>query len=542
MNDPSPAETAPPKSPAPVSAWAPLAQPTFRLLWGVWLTANIAMWMNDVAAAWMMTTLTDSPTMVALVQAATTLPVFLFGLPSGALADIVDRRRFMIATQVWVGAVALVVCAVLLADAMSPRLLLLLTFANGIGLALRWPVFSAIVPEVVPARQLPAALALNAIAMNASRIAGPILAGLLIASAGSIYVFILNALLSVATGITLVRWKRKQTASALPGEHLMGAMRVGIQYVAQSRRMHASLLRTSIFFTQSIALMALLPLVAKRIGHGDATTFTWLLASLGAGAICIATVLQRLRQRMNRDDLIRNGTLLMATAMLVVSVAPNIFVAAPAMLVAGIAWLGVGNTLSVAAQLSLPNWVRARGMSIYQMAMMGSGALGAALWGQVASLTSVRSSLWLAAASGVIAMAWSSRFRLDGVDEEDLSPTDLFKAPVAARAIDPDDGPVMVTIDYLIDPALANEFKQVMQDSRRSRLRHGALEWQLYLDSADPGRYTEYFLDESWVSHLRRFDRLTAADATLRERRLQFHIGARPPVVLRRIAEPLQGR
>ena len=532
----------PPTPLAPVSAWAPLAHSVYRMLWCVWLTANVAMWMNDVAAAWMMTTLTTSPTMVALVQASSTLPVFLLGLPSGALADIVDRRRYMIATQVWVGGVALVVCAVLLADAMTAPLLLLLTFANGVGLALRWPVYSAIVPEVLPRNELPAGLALNGIAMNASRIAGPILAGLLIASVGTIYVFMLNALLAAVAGVILVRWKRQQTAATLPGEHLLGAMRVGMQYVAQSSRMQAVMLRVSVFFIQSTGLIALLPLLAKRIGHGDATTFTWLLASMGAGAICVAALMPRMRDWMNRDELIRNGTLLLATAMLVVSVAPNIFVAAPAMFFAGMAWLGVANTLSVTAQMALPNWVRARGMSIYQMAMMGSSALGAALWGQVASLTSVRNSLLIGAASGVLAMAWTSRFRLDVGEEEDLSPSDAWKAPVAARPIDPDDGPVMVTIDYLIDPARADEFKRVMQDSRRSRLRHGALEWQLFLDSANPARYTEYFIDESWVAHLRRFDRLTAADAALRERRQQFHVGEKPPVVLRRIAETLNGR
>ena len=527
---------------APVSAWAPLRYPVFRLLWGVWLTANLAMWMNDVAAAWMMTTLTTEPVMVALVQAASTLPVFLFGLPIGALADILDRRRFLLSTQLWTASVALVVCAVLLAGAMSPLLLIALTFANGIGFAMRWPVYSAVVPELVPSRELPTALALNGIAMNASRIAGPIVAGLVIASAGTLYVFMLNAALSVVAALAVMRWRREVTPSELPNEHLLGAMRVGVQYVAQSSRMHAALLRVAVFFMQSTTLVALLPLIAKRIGSGDATTFTWLLASMGAGAICAATLMPRLRGKLSRDGFVQNGTLLMAAAMLVVAVAPSIWIAAPAMLGAGIAWLSVANTLAVAAQRSLPNWVRARGLSIYQMAMMGSGALGSAMWGQVATVTSVRSALLLAAATGVLAMAWSSRFSLEGDAEEDLRPTDGPPLPMPERTIDPDDGPVMVTVEYVIDPARAEDFKQVMQESRRARLRQGALEWQLYADSADPSLYTEYFLDESWVAHLRRFGRFTAADAVLRERRLQFHVGAEPPIVRRRIAEPLHGR
>src|ERR1700752_4081233 len=247
------------------SAWEPLRGPVFRMLWCTWLAANVCMWMNDVAAAWMMTTLTTSPAMVALVQSASPLPVFLLGLPSGALADILDRRRYFMVTQLYVAVVALVLCATILSGAMTASLLLALTFANGIGLAMRWPVFAAIVPELVPRIQLPAALALNGIAMNASRIIGPLAAGAIIASLGSAYVFVLNAVLSVAAGFIIWRWKRESKVSALPGERFIGAMRVGMQYVRQSQRMHAVMVRVVIFFLQSIALLALLPLVAQQL-------------------------------------------------------------------------------------------------------------------------------------------------------------------------------------------------------------------------------------------------------------------------------------
>ncbi len=273
------------------SAWAPLREPVFRMLWITWLVANVCMWMNDVAAAWLMTTLTPSPMMVALVQSASTLPVFLLGLPSGALADILDRRRYFMVTQLWVAVVALIMCATILAGAMTAPLLLGLTFANGIGLAMRWPVFAAIVPEIVPRIQLPAALALNGIAMNASRIVGPLLAGAIIASFGSAYVFVLNAVLSVAAGFVIWHWKREPKVSALPGERFIGAMRVGLQYVRQSERMRAVLLRIAIFFLQSIALLALLPLVAQQLHGGGAGTFTLLLAAMGLGAIIAASQL-----------------------------------------------------------------------------------------------------------------------------------------------------------------------------------------------------------------------------------------------------------
>ena len=265
------------------SAWDPLRRPVFRLLWGTWLTANICMWMNEVASAWLMTTLTTSPVMIALVQSASVLPVVLFGLPSGALADILNRRRWFMFTQFWVAANALILCAVLAADLMTAPLLLALTFGNGIGLAMRWPVYAAIVPELVPRRELATAIALNGIAMNTSRIVGPVIAGALIASLGTGYVYLLNAALSLAAGFVIMRWRLEPKASVLPGERFLGAMRVGFQYVAQSPMMRAVLLRIAIFFLQSTALLALLPLVAKRMPDGGAWVYTWLLASLGFG-------------------------------------------------------------------------------------------------------------------------------------------------------------------------------------------------------------------------------------------------------------------
>ena len=517
------------------STLAPLRLPVFRMLWSVWLTANICMWMNDVASAWMMTSLSSSPIWVALVQTASTLPVFLLGLPSGALADILDRRRYFIATQFWVAAVALVLCVTILWGQMTAPLLLALTFANGIGLAMRWPVFAAIVPDLVPRAQLPSALALNGIAMNASRIVGPLLAGALIASFGSAYVFVLNALLSIISGFVIMRWRREHRPSPLGREKLVSAMRVGVQFVMQSGRLKAVLLRISLFFLHSTAMLALLPLVARGLGGGDAGIYTLLLAAMGSGAIVAALFLPRLRQLMARDELVMRGAALQSLATAAVALAPNVTLAAIAMFAAGMAWITTANSLSVSAQLALPDWVRARGMSIYQMAIMGASALGAALWGQVATMSSVQTSLLVAAATGVITMLGAHRLVVDLSIEEDLTPSTQFKVPVAEDP--PSSGHVLVTIEYLIQPERAAEFRALMQESRRSRLRQGALSWDLLRDIAEPGRYIEQIVDESWTEHLRRFDRVTAADVALRERKLAFHIGDAPPVVTRCLVE-----
>ena len=518
---------------------SPLRNPLFRMLWCVWITANLCMWMNDVAAAWLMTTLTTSPLMVALVQTASTLPVFLLGLPSGALADLVDRRRHFILTQVWVAVVGAVACLLVFADAISPPLLIVLTFANGIGLALRWPVFAALVPELVERRQLSSALALNAIAMNVSRIGGPVIAGAVIASLGSAYVFMLNAVVSVGAALVLSRWRRAPKVNALPGERFLGAIRVGVQHVRQSRPMRTALLRISLFFMQGAALPALLPLVAKGMGGGDARTFTLLLACMGVGAILAALNLARVRSRMKSDMLVTLCTLVHSAMMVLVSFAPNVYVAVPAMMLLGATWITVANTITLSAQLSLPDWVRARGMSIYQMAMMGSSALGAALWGQVASLTEVHTSIGAASVVALLCLAYSRRRSLEAVAPEDLTPTDQIKSPDTALQIAPDDGPVIVTVEYRIAPENTEAFLAVMQETRRHRLRQGVVSWELLRDTADPALYIEHFVDETWADHLRRFERMTAADLALRERRLALHEGEQPPVITRRIAAPL---
>jgi len=515
------------------AALEPLKLPVFRMLWTTWLIANVCMWMNDVAAAWMMTTLTTSPVWVALVQSASTLPVFLLGLPSGALADILDRRRWLVATQFWLAGTAVLLCAAIALDWMTAPLLLVLTFANGIGLAMRWPVFAAIVPELVPRTQLPAALGLNGISMNASRIIGPLTAGVLIASAGSVWVFALNAVLCVVSGFVVLRWRREHRPHPLGRERLVSAMRVGVQFVRQSPRMRAVLVRIAIFFLHSTALLALLPLLARGLRGGGAGTFTLLLASMGAGAITAVLVMPRLRQAFGRDQLVMRGAALQSAATAVMAVAPSAWVAVPAMFLGGAAWITTANSLSVSAQLALPDWVRARGMAMYQMAIMGASALGAALWGQVAELSTLRTSLLVAAASGVLVMALAIRRVTDHTGEDDVSPAQAGWSAGPPPEAPSESGHVVVTVEYIIDPARAAAFHVVMQQTRRARLSEGAIGWELLHDVAQPERYVEQIVDESWTEHRRRYTRATAADMALRERRLAFHQGEELPVVTR---------
>jgi hypothetical protein len=334
-----------------------------------------------------------------------------------------------------------------------------------------------------------------------------------------------------------MRWKHAQVSSPLGRERLPSAIRVGVQYVRQSEPMKAVLLRIALFFFHSTALLALLPLIARGMegGGGGAGTFTLLLASLGAGAIVITLFLPRIRQRLPRETLVLCGTLLQAAAMAVVAFAPNVYAAAPAMFIAGVGWISTANSLTVAAQLALPDWVRARGMSIYQMSIMGAAALGAALWGHVATVSSVAASLLVAAVSGAATMMVAHARRADRGVEEDLTPSGEFWLPEVATP--PGPGRVEMTVEYCIDPARAAEFCVLMQESRRSRLRQGALGWELVRDTGHSGRYVERIVDESWTEHLRRLSRITASDVALRERKLAFHIGLTAPAVRRFVVE-----
>jgi MFS family permease len=525
---------------APGDEWyAPLKNPVFAMLWLAWMTSNICMWMNDVAASWMMTNLSASPTQIALVQTASNLPVFLLGLPSGAFADTVNRKLYFMATQVWIALNAAVLCLMTFTDSLNATTLLFLTFTNGIGLAMRWPVFAAIVPDLVERRQLPSALALNGVAMNASRIIGPLVAGGLIASAGTEYVFALNMVLSLGCTFLIWRWKYTSNFSPLPGERFLGAIRAGIQYVKSSQRMRAVLIRIFLFFVQSSALMALLPVIAKDHFNGDAKTFTLLLSGLGIGAILSASQLPRIRNRFDRNQLVPVAQIVQALTSIGVVLSPSLWLACLMMVLSGASWILAANSISISAQLALPSWIRARGMSIFQMALMGGSAIGAAIWGKLATHTSVTFSVICGSIFGIVAVLLTKHLRLEGGDEEDLTPVCPIEHPVPDRDIDPLVGPVMISVEYKINRKNIPLFKEVMEHSRLARLRQGAMSWSLFEDAEKEGMMVENFVFETWADYLRRFDRFTVNDLHLQEQRYQYHQGDKPPKIIRRVASSL---
>ncbi len=401
-----------------VAAASPLKSHAFRLLWTIWLSANICTWMSDLTCAWLMTSLTRDALLIAMVQSAASLPIFTLGIASGAFADIIDRRSYLLIAQWWVAAIALLLFATTVTGVMRPALLLVLTFANGVGMAMRWPVTAALTAELVPRAHVSAAVALNGVAMNASRVAAPAIAGLILAQAGAEWVFALNAVVSVFAGLALMRWNSVPTTRSRPTERLGGAILAGAAYVLRSARARFALVRCALFSAQAITLFALAPLIAMRFPGADARTYTLLLAAKGAGAILIAFRLAWLRAHWATDTLVLYGTLTSALATLVIAWSPSLPLAMAAMMAAGMAFVTVLNTLHVVAQLALPDRVRARGMAWVQMSTMGGAAAGAAIWGEVTTRVGLQMALTAAAVLALAGWLLTCGLRESNLPEE----------------------------------------------------------------------------------------------------------------------------
>ncbi len=528
-----PGGTAPPR-PASASPWAPLGLPVFRALWLATVASNIGTWMHEVGAGWLMTSLAPSPLMVALVQAAATLPVFLLAFPAGALADIVDRRRYLIATQCWMLAVAAALGALTVAGLMSAGWLLALTFALGVGSALMMPAWAAITPEVVPREQLQSAVALNSMGMNVSRAIGPALAGVIVAASGPGVVFVLNALSFLGVIAVLWSWKRAPRTADVPAERFFGALRAGFRYVRYSPPLLRVLVRGAAFFAFASATWAFLPLVARQELAGGAALYGWLVGCIGAGAVTGAVVLPRLRARVSRDRMVAGATVLFAACAVALAFVRDVTALSVALLVAGAAWIAAMSSFQMAAQTALPEWVRARGLAAFMVVFMGGMAAGSALWGQAAEWLGIPWTLTLAAAGALVGVAATWRVGIGGHDRLDLTPS-VHWPPLVMSGI-ADEGPVLISIEYRVDPADAAAFVAGMHELARARRRDGAYAWGLYRDTDEPARYIEQFQVESWQEHLRQHHRVTHADREVEERAKRLHRGPAPPQVTHAVA------
>lgn len=521
------------------SPWTPLRVAAFRTIWIATVASNIGTWMHDTAATWLMTTLSPSTLVVALMQTATSLPVLFLALPAGALADVVDRRKLLLVTQSWMLGAAALLAGLTIAGAMTPARLLVLTFILGIGSALNIPAWQATTADLVPRTLLAPAVALTGVATNIARAVGPAIGGLVIAISGPWAVFALNATSFLAVIIALARWTPPQKTSSLPAERVLGAMRAGARYVGHNPALQTALLRTATFIAGASALWALLPVVARRQLSLGAAGYGILLGSLGIGAVAGGVVLPRLRRRYSSDQLVLAATVAFATASAMAATVHVAAIVGAGLAVAGAAWMTAMPIFNVAVQSTAADWARARALAVYIIAFQGLMAIGGAVWGTVATHLGVPAALLSAATVLVLGGAVMYRqLPLVRWERVDVRPSDHWREPVVThdQGIHDDAGPVAVTVEYHVREHQASDFAVVMRDVARLRRRDGAFAWTLYRDTADPERYIEMFMSETWGEHLRQHARATIADQELEARARVYHVDSEPPVVRHMIA------
>ncbi len=496
-------------------ALAPFKHRAFAVLWLATVASNIGTWMHDVGAGWLMTELAPSPAMVAAVQAATTLPIFLFALLAGAIADIVDRRHLLIWVNAAMGVAALAMAALVHLGLITPWLLLIFTFLFGTGAAFIAPAWQAIVPKLVPRKDLSAAIALNSMGINVSRAIGPALAGFLIVAAGLAVPFLANALSVI--GIILALWWWRPAADQntdLPPERVGGAILAGLRYSWNSPALKATLIRAAAFFIFASAFWAMLPLIARETLAGGPTLYGLLLTAVGAGAVGGAMLLPTIKKRLGADGTVAAGTIGTALVMLIMAVVPSQIAAIAAAALAGLSWIAVLSSLNVSAQTALPDWVRARGLSVFLTVFFGSMSLGSLAWGQVASIWSLPVALIAAAVGAVVLVPLTRSARLQLGASQDLSPSMHWPEPLLVGTAPPD-GPVMIQVTYAVAEPNRDAFLQQMQELSASRRRGGGFRWSLMRDSADASHYVETWWEASWLNHQRQHQHVSREDQKL---------------------------
>jgi len=504
-----------------------LRRPLFRALWIADVASNVGTWMHDAAAAWLMTLLAPSPLMVSLVQAATTLPLFLLALPAGALADVLDRRRVLLVAQVWLFLMTALLGVLTIAGVVQPWMLLGITLAIGAGSAIDLPAWQAIIPETVPREELPASVGLGSVAINIARAVGPAIAGVIIVAGGPGPVFLVNAVSVLGVFIVLWRWRRESHRATLPAERLASAVRAGVRYVRYAPALLTVVVRTAAFVGFASALWALLPLVAKTsLGRGP-VAYGALVGSLGLGGLLGAALLPTWRRRWSTDAITAWATAAFAFGLLALAWVSNFGILLGAMVIAGSGWLATVSSLLLAAQQGAAAWVRGRALAISTLTLFGSMALGAVLWGVIANQATIAWSLTAASAGLLLGLGLIPRFRLAAAEGMDLAPSGNWEDPVVAEDVAAEAGPVLVTVEYTLEPAQRAAFAAAMRRLLRPiRRRDGAVFWELFVDSANPNRCLECFLVESWSEHLRQHDRATKSDREVEDAIRTFYTGA----------------
>jgi MFS family permease len=520
------------------SPWAPFQHRIFAMLWLATVVSNVGGWMYSASSSWLMTNLDASPLMVSLVQATNALPMFLFAVPAGALADIIDRRRFIIVLEILIFIGSAIFAAMVSADLVSPVTLLLFTFLISVFGALEAPAWQAIVPQLVPKQDLAPAIAANSIGINISRAIGPAIGGVIIVGFGIAAPFWLNAVSNIGVIGVLLWWRSPPMhRDHMPAERFTSAIRTGFRYARHNRSLRATLARAVGFFLFASAYWALLPLVARDQIAGGPELYGALLGAIGVGAVGGASVLSWLKAKIGANMLVAAGELGTAVTLVLFGLAREPILALSASLFAGFSWIAVLASLNISAQYALPDWVRGRGLAMYVTVFFGTLTIGSVLWGQVAGMVGLPLAHFIAAGGALIAIPSTWRWRLHTGRGPDLTPSMHWPMPIVARSVEDDRGPVLVTVEYRINPGDREAFLAALERLEHERRRDGAYSWGVFEDAAEEDRFLESFLVESWLEHLRQHKRVTNADRILQEK-VHRYVRGKPKVTHLIAAEP----
>lgn len=498
------------------SLWQPLRSATFRNLLIADVVSDVGTFMQTVGAAWLMVSLHGGPMYVALTQTASALPFFVLALPAGAIGDIVDRRKLILFTEGWMLVVASILAGLTLAGLMSPILLLVLTFALSAGDAFETPTWRAVLPELVRKEDLAAASALNGIEFNFARAVGPALAGLVIAFIGVGAAFLVNALSFFGVILVVARWKRASVKRSTPTETVSGATVAAIRYVRYSPAIRAVLFRAGAAMFFASGLLALLPSVAHQIS-GSPLGYGVLLGCFGLGAVVGARAMQRARARWSADIVVSTGIAAFGLVTIAASAVNGLLLLGAIMLIGGAAWISFISLFNVQVLNQAPDWVRARVLAISMLVFQGAVAGGSATWGAVASRVGVSAALQWAGVGTIAATVLGLFLRLSD-RSVDLTPWNHWRLPAGIPTEIDADGPLLVTVEYEVEPEHVVEFLEAMGQFGRVRRRDGASRWGICRDLETADRYLETFVVSSWAEHVRQHDRLTRADLQLEER------------------------
>ncbi|WP_377291600.1 MFS transporter [Rhizobium sp. SG2393] len=513
----------------------PFRHATFRNIWVASIASNFGGLIQSVGAGWMMASISNSADMVALVQTSTTLPIMIFALAAGALADSFDRRRIMLSAQVFMLVVSTALAVAAWFNVLSPWLLLTFTFLIGCGTALNNPSWQASVGDMVPREDLAAAVTLNSMGFNITRSLGPAIGGAIVAAAGAAGAFAVNAVSYIAILAALLVWKRPKDDRTLPRESFARAIGAGIRYVGMSPNIGKVMLRGFAFGLSASAILALLPLVARDHVQGGPLTYGLLLGCFGAGAIAGAMTSSRLREKLSSEWIVRLSFAGFFLAALVTALSTSATITGAVLLIAGASWVWALSLFNTTVQLSTPRWVVGRALSIYQATTFGGMAAGSWLWGEIADAQDVSTSLIVAAFAMIAGAALGLRYALPEFKALNLDPLNQFAEPNLPLDLKSRSGPIVVMIDYEIAEQDIPDFLDAMTERRRIRIRDGAGQWALMRDLEKPLIWTETYHVPTWVEYVRHNMRRTKADAENGDRLRALHSGEEPPRVHRMI-------